>query len=200
MQQLANNIGTPPFQSLIHHGTASLEDAYYDTANEALSNAGVWLRRRGDKWEAKIRVGGDFTNSAFEEITDVSDISAMLGKLVPGAALDPNKGLMGGRIEEVAKLVSQRKKFLVDEKFTVVLDETDFGHVVGEVELEREVSVTGGEEDVTEAKGKIQDRAQVIAEMDQEIDNFMKHYAWAFPPGKPVGKLSAYFALKKERQ
>lgn len=171
--------------------------------DEVLCNAGVWLRRRGDNWEAKIRVGGDFTNSAFEEITNVDDISAMLGKLVPGTALDPNEGLVGGQIEEVAKLVTHRNKFLADGKFTVVLDETDFGHVVGEIELEREASVTGGgEEGVTRAEVEKHKRAraQVIAEMDGEINNFMKRYVWAFPPGNPMGKLSAYFEIKKQQK
>ncbi|ROV92273.1 hypothetical protein VSDG_07225 [Cytospora chrysosperma] len=203
MQQLANNTGTPPFESLIHHSNTSFEDAYYDTMDEVLCNAGVWLRRRGDNWEAKIRVGGDFTNSAFEEITNVDDISAMLGKLVPGTALDPNEGLVGGQIEEVAKLVTHRNKFLADGKFTVVLDETDFGHVVGEIELEREASVTGGgEEGVTRAEVEKHKRAraQVIAEMDGEINNFMKRYVWAFPPGNPMGKLSAYFEIKKQQK
>ncbi|KAK7740473.1 hypothetical protein SLS53_005315 [Cytospora paraplurivora] len=198
MQQLANNTGTPPFESLVHQGTAHLEDVYYDTADELLCSAGVWLRRRGDKWEAKVRVGGDFTNSAFEEITNVNDISKMLGKLVPGAALDSHHGPLGGRVQEVAKLVSERNTFLVDEKFTVVLDETDFGHVVGEVELEREVLATG-EDDATGAKGESRERAKLTADMDREIEDFMKSHAWAFPPGKPVGKLSAYFALKKRQ-
>lgn len=198
IQQLATNAGTPPFASLIRQGTTNLEDAYYDTADEALCKAGVWLRRRGDKWEAKIRVGGDFTNSAFEEVTNVKDISAMLARLVPGAALDPHDGLMGGRIEEVAMLVSERNKFLVDEKFTVVLDKTDFGHVVGEVELERAVSAAGEKDDAGD-QSEHRKRAQMIAEMDQEIDEFMKQYVWAFPPGRPVGKLSAYFALKQRQ-
>ncbi|KUI59277.1 Thiamine-triphosphatase [Cytospora mali] len=198
MQQLASNTGTPPFESLIHYGTTRLEDAYYDTSDEILCKAGVWLRRRGSKWEVKVRVGGDFTNSAFEEITNVDDISTMLGKLVPGTALDPHDGLTGGRVEEVAKFISERKNFLVDGKFTVVLDETDFGHVVGEVELERNIPATGGEEDVSEAK-KVEDhdRAKMMADLDREIDDFMKRYVWAFPPGNPVGKLSAYYALKK---
>lgn len=201
MQQIASNSGTPPFKSLIHHGTTNLEDLYYDTANEVLCRAGVWLRRRGDRWEAKVRVGGDFTNSAFEEITNVKDISAMLGKLVPGATLDPHDGPTGGQVLEVAKLVSERNKFLVDGKYTVVLDVTDFGHVVGEVELERRIAVTGEVEgDTTKTKGEDQvKRAQIIVEMDREIDDFMKSYVWAFPPGKPVGKLSAYFALKQRK-
>lgn len=192
MRQLASNTGTPPFASLVHRGTAHLEDVYYDTADELLCSAGVWLRRRGDRWEAKVRVGGDFTNSAFEEMTDVDDISEMLGKLVPGAALDSHHGPLGGRVQEVARLVSERDTFLVDGKFTVVLDQTDFGHVVGEVELEREALATG-------AKGEGQERAKLIADMDREIDDFMKGHVWAFPPGKPVGKLSAYFALNKRQ-
>ncbi|ROV97504.1 hypothetical protein VPNG_08714 [Cytospora leucostoma] len=198
MQQLASNTGTPPFESLIHHGTTHLEDVYYDTADELLCSAGVWLRRRSDKWEAKVRVGGDFTNSAFEEITNVNDISEMLSKLVPGAALDSHHGPLGGRVLEVAKLVSERNTFLVDGKFTVVLDETDFGHVVGEVELEREVLAIG-EDDATGASREGQEREKLIVDMDREIDDFMKGHAWAFPPGKPVGKLSAYFALKKRQ-
>ena len=198
MQQLASNAGYPPFQSVIHHGTTSFEDAYYDTADEALCDAGVWLRRRGERWEAKIRVGGDFTNSAFEEVTSVEDISAMLAKLVPGAALDLRDGPTGGRVREVAMLVTERKKFLVDGKFTVVLDETDFGHVVGEVEMERQIYIPG-QGDVDRSQEEDQQRAQMIAEMDHEIDDFMKRYKWAFPPGKPVGKLSAYFALKQRQ-
>ncbi|ROV90655.1 hypothetical protein VMCG_10014 [Cytospora schulzeri] len=200
MQQLASNTGTPPFKSPIHYGTTNLEDSYYDTVDEVLCNAGVWLRRRGNKWEAKVRVGGDLTNSTSEEITDVEDISTMLGKLVLGAAIDPREGLLCGRVKGVAQLVCRRNKFLADRKVTVVLDETDFGHVVGEVELQRDIPFAGGEDHANGAERKDQKKEQVVAEMDREIDNFMKRYVWAFPPGKPVGKLSAYFALKKQRQ
>lgn len=102
---------------------------------------------------------------------------------------------------EAARFVSYRDKFLVDDKFTVILDKTDFGHVVGEVELEKEVTVTvaGGGAIKKEEEQQVDGMAvsQVIAGMDREIDKFMKRYEWAFPPGKPVGKLSAYFSLKK---
>lgn len=195
-QLLANNSGAKPFRSLVFLGSTQFEDVYYDTPDDDLSRAGIWLRRRGDggsdqRWEAKVRVGGDYTNSAFEELTDVAQISALLGGLLgPGAGLDAGaEAPRGGGLREAARFVSYRSKFLVDGRFTVMLDATDFGHVVGEVELEREIGGSGAEEAC--------DRTRVIQEMDKEIDHFMKSHLWAFPAGKPVGKLSAYFALKK---
>lgn len=178
-------------------------DVYFDTPHETLGRAGVWLRRR-EWWctdpyrqqlEAKVRVSGDYTNSAFEEVTDVARIAALLDELVPGAEvviLDRDTGpeVRGGGMGEVASFETHRRKFLADGKFTIVLDTTDFGHVVGEVELEREVPA-GVEGDGKEGG---YNKAMVVAEMDREIDAFMKSYPWAFPPGEPVGKLSAYFA------
>lgn len=108
-----------------------------------------------------------------------------------------------------ARFVSHRDTFLVDDTFTVILDKTDFGHVVGEVELEKKVTVTvagskqgaagpgsGGAVEEHEEKVNGLPVSHVIAQMDQEIDDFMRWHEWVFPPGKPVGKLSAYFALK----
>lgn len=200
MQLLAQNAGEPPFTSILHQGNTKFEDTYYDTAQDDLCHAGVWIRRRDAHWEAKVRVGGDYTNSAFEELTDVAHIAKLLGGLLPGATLSVGGGLQGGGVVEVARFASHRRKFLVDGRFTVVLDTTDFGHVVGEVELEKNVQTAEVEGDegmaAAAAAGVGYDRAQVIADMDREIDHFMKSYAWAFPPGKPVGKLTAYFALK----
>lgn len=68
---------------------------------------------------------------------------------------------------------------------------------MGEVELASEVSVTG-EENVTGAKGKVKGRAQVIEEMDRDIDGCIKQHDWAFPPRRPVGELFAYFVFKEQ--
>lgn len=194
-----NGSAEAPFGSLAPLGRTEFEDVYYDTPAGDLSRAGVWLRRRGGRWEAKVRVGGDYTHSAFEEVADVARISALLGRTVPGAGLDAaGGGPRGGGLREVARLVSYRSKFLVDGKFTVVIDATDFGHVVGEVELERKVGGSRAEDGSLDAD-EAYDRSEAVAEMDKEIDGFMKRYLWAFPPGKPVGKLSAYFALKKHQ-
>lgn len=206
IRQLDLNTGEPPFESVVRNGVTCFEDTYYDTPNDTLSRAGVWVRRREKlergarpfaghdragphavSWEAKVRVGGDFINSAFREITDAHEISAVLGALVPGSELDADHGPRGGRVRTMARFVTDRTGYLIDGKFTVVIDVTDFGHTVGEVELERNADGA-----LHEGGGK----APAIAAMDEEIDGFMMRFLWAFPAGKPVGKLTAYFDRK----
>lgn len=36
---------------------------------------------------------------------------------------------------EMCRFETHRRSFVADEKYTVVLDKTDFGHTVGEIEL-----------------------------------------------------------------
>lgn len=209
IRQLDQNTGQPPFDSVVHQGITCFEDTYYDTPTDTLSKAGVWIRRRekfecgarrfaGYKrrdprdvsWEAKVRVGGDFINSAFREVTNVEEISNLLSALVAGAELDAGHGPRGGQMREMAKFITDRTGYFVDGKFTVVIDVTDFGHTVGEVELER---------DATGASCEGEDKALAIAAMDEEIEGFMRRFAWAFPAGKPIGKLSAYSERRADR-
>lgn len=208
-RQLDQNTGSPPFESVVHQGVTCFEDTYYDSPTDTLSKAGVWIRRRekfgcgvrrfaGYKrmdprdvsWEAKVRVGGDYINSAFREVADVQQISDSLGTLVPGAELDAHHGPRGGQVREMARFITDRTGYIVNGRFTVVIDVTDFGHTVGEVELER---------DAAEVSCEGEDRTLATAAMDEEIDGFMRRFAWAFPAGKPVGKLSAYFERKADR-
>ena len=60
-----------------------------------------------------------------------------------------------------------------DRAFNIVLDVTDFGHEVGEVEVM--VEEAGAEK----AHG--------------DIEGFLKRYPWFFDRGSPKGKLTAYF-------
>ena len=62
-----------------------------------------------------------------------------------------------------------------DREFSVVLDVTDFGHEVGEVEVM--VEEAGAEK----AHGA--------------IEGFLKRYPWFFDTGRPKGKLTAYFEM-----
>lgn len=55
-----------------------------------------------------------------------------------------------------------------------MLDQTDFGHSVGEVELEAEDA----------------EKAHL------DIDAFLARYSWFCQPGPVEGKLSAYFRLR----
>lgn len=205
IRQLDQNAGEPPFKSVFHVGVTCFEDTYYDTPDDRLSNAGVWLRCRkkfecgrlrfapnasepasphGVSWEAKVRLGGNFVNSAFGEITDMQEIRAMLSDLVPDAKLHGRYGPRGGHMRELARFVTNRTGYLVDGKFTVIIDVTDFGHTIGEVELER---------DASEASCEGAGRTLTIDTMGEEVEGLMRRFAWAFPPGNPVGKLTAYF-------
>jgi thiamine-triphosphatase len=74
---------------------------------------------------------------------------------------------------------------MMDGRFKVDVDTTDFGHMVGEVELTETLRSANGEHGEEEEKLK--------QEMDQDIKAFMQSYPQAFPAGRPLGKLSAYF-------
>lgn len=208
VRQLDQNTGEPPFKSVIHKGVTCFEDTYYDTPKDNLSIAGVWIRRRKKfecerlrfapiepasphhvSWEAKVRVGGDFINSAFRDITDVQEILTILSNLVPGAELDAQHGPRGGQMRELARFVTNRTGYVVDGKFTVVIDVTDFGHTIGEVELEKDAS-----------DASCEGRTLTIAAIDEEVGGFMRRFIWAFPSGNPVGKLTAYFDYKTNKR
>ena len=73
----------------------------------------------------------------------------------------------------MAKEEQEEEEAADDREFSVVLDVTDFGHEVGEVEVMAE---EGGAE---KAHG--------------EIESFLKRYPWFFDTRSPKGKLTAYF-------
>lgn len=109
----------------------------------------------------------------------------------------------GGRgIEEVlgvcAEFVCERESWMVDGRFRVDVDTVDFGHVVGEVELTCELDNNGG----THAEGQGQEeKARLLREtMDRDIRAFMESYPLAFPAGRPLGKLSAYFLWREKNK
>ncbi|KAL2036471.1 hypothetical protein N7G274_010806 [Stereocaulon virgatum] len=71
-------------------------------------------------------------------------------------------------LEKTCQFETHRRSFLADGKFTVALDETDFGHSAGEVELLAE------------------DEKKAHA----DIDVFLARYAWLFDCSTPKGKLT----------
>ena len=190
---LARNRGTPPFKSLSDIRTQTFHDTYYDS-NRTLSTAGLWLRKRRhhhpsgttereeeegeekEEWEAKQSLpGSSFLRSTFSETTNRDQIRA----LVRGHFPNNSVGAGGGRgfengfgLDRIAAFRTDRVSVVADKKFTVVLDVTDFGHWVGEVEVMAE--------DAGRAHG--------------EIEGFFERYAWFFDTGgQPKGKLRAYF-------
>src|SRR4051794_29746153 len=81
VRQLTQHGGTPAFKSLRQLPAQSLHDVYYDRSSQ-LSSAGAWVRKRNGQWEAKIKKGGTFTNSRFEELRDVRHIAAHVKRIV----------------------------------------------------------------------------------------------------------------------
>lgn len=173
--------GDPQFLSLKYLGQQILHDKYYDR-QDLLSEHGLWLRQRNGEWQMKIRKGGDRLNSQFQETLDHQAIARAVQSLIckKTSALD-NFGLV-----LLADITTTRKSWIADRDFRIVLDRTDFGHMVGEVELEVEVNIRGDNQ--AEA---------VMRETDSRIARFLDRYKWAFSDAPPIGKLSAYLAREK---
>lgn len=180
------NRGEPAFRVLEYLGRRSFEDIYYDR-NEILSSHGVWVRQRSGRWQAKVRLGGDYTNSQFRELSKPHEIAQMIRKY----NLDADSPSNDFGLQKSAQYTTIRETWKADNRFEIVLDTTDFGHSVGEVELQQETETSG------DGELPVAVRQAVAKEMDHQIEAFMQQYSWAFSPGKPVGKLSAYFAWKR---
>jgi thiamine-triphosphatase len=186
VRELTRHGGDPPFRSIRSLGSCNIHDVYYDRSN-ILSSAGVWVRKRNGQWQAKIRKGGDFTNSRFEELSDAHDISRHVRALagITGKETE-NFGL-----DHMATISSERATWIANDEFRITSDSTDFGHTVGEVELQQSASFDAGAEISIE-----QQKSRIMQEMDERIVTFMQRYAWAFSIGEPKGKLTAYFEWK----
>ena len=182
---LRTNTGVPPFSSHLHVGLSRTHDVYYDKGGK-LMQAGIYLRQRNGKWEAKVRQGGNYTNSQFDEITNMTEI-----QLLARGVLDGERGKRDGKmfdlqneLSAVADFRTEREEWEVDNGVKVVLDKADFGCVVGEVEICERVD-----------RGRMKERATVL---DDRIERFIDRYEWAFPRGeKVVGKLEAWFRWKE---
>ncbi|KAL8697833.1 MAG: hypothetical protein Q9201_006902 [Fulgogasparrea decipioides] len=169
---LESNQGTPAFTRLEALGTHQFTDTYYDYRN-ILSKNGIWLRERKDSQstilEAKVRISGDFARSTFDEITDRKTITDLIRPHLPQFS----EGHENFGLDRLAEFTTTRQDFRADDKFAIVLDYTDFGHSVGEVELMAEDEATA----------------------HQEIDGFLSQYQWFFQKGRTEGKLAAYFRV-----
>ena len=256
VNRLKANSGSPAFRSLEYLGQSTFTDTYFDDPVSTLSTQGVWIRRRGGTgWQAKIRQGGDYTNSQFQELSCPDDIGRLIKsyniqsyspKLSSSSSSSTTTG--GGSSEgwsegwsdrdktffglkSMAEFTTIREAWRANKKFKIVLDKTDFGHAVGEVELELEVeeeeeesifynnnnnnnnnnnkknnnSNNNNHYDDNEKKlwgGGAERHGGMMMmtttqQMDLQIETFMQDYSWAFPDGKVVGKLSAYFEFVK---
>jgi thiamine-triphosphatase len=189
----------PNFRSVLPLPTRTIHDIYYDTPDHTLcTSGGAWIRRRNGEWQAKLKRGGDFVNSRFEELRGAREIGACIRSILlmngdggtGTGVVFQHEGENNFGLEKLAEFVTTREAWLVDGEFQVVRDRMDFGHEVGEVELQVEVPV----EEAQKEKG-----VAMMEEMDRRIEGFMKRYAWAWEEGEAVGKLTAYFEMMGEK-
>jgi thiamine-triphosphatase len=182
---LRSNGGGSRFKKYKSLGKQTTHDTYYDR-DSLLFSKGIYIRRRNGHWEAKIRTGGDFINSAFTEIDGNNAVKEVIEQNLTVSADGVSIQEM---LEPCAEFVTERESWMIDGRFKVDVDTTDFGHIVGEVELTRTLQYANGEhgEEEEEKEKKLKEK------MDQEIKAFMQSYPQAFPAGRPLGKLSAYF-------
>lgn len=184
---LRSNDGGSRFKKRESLGMQTTHDIYYDNGNGLLFSKGVYVRRRNGHWEAKIRTGGDFINSAFTEVDGDNAVKQAVKQHL--TVLDDGLGIEE-MLEPCAEFVSERESWMIDGRFKVDIDTTDFGHTVGEVELTVALPHANGE-NAKEEEGEKEKRLK--EKMNQEIQAFMKFYSEVFPAGRPLGKLSAYF-------
>ena len=185
VEDLVANTGQPPFKIVHALAQRTIQDVYYDDPSRS---AGIWVRRRNGLWEAKVKKGGDFTNSMFEELSG-SDLVRRCVQNVTGKEAS-EKDFFG--LDAIATLSTVRKSWIADDEFKIVLDAMDFGHTVGEVELEEDFQFSA-----TANASKEDQIREKMTEMDKRIEVFMNKYHWAFRPGVPKGKLMAYFELQE---
>lgn len=192
---LEKNCGKKLFDNVNFISEKSFTDVYYDNHSEnyPLTTDDIWLRNRDDKWECKTPVNLTASMDSYHELNDTNIIKEFLDK-----KLDVNK-LQSENIhynnEEFkdflfknynltpfCTIITQRRNYLLNNKFTMVLDTADFGHSVGEIEL------------IVESHDKVQDAEKRIA-------LFMKEYDWFFETkGVVMGKLLAYISRFNEKQ
>ncbi|PON19997.1 hypothetical protein TGAM01_v211136 [Trichoderma gamsii] len=184
IRKLTQHGGIPHFRSLQKLSVEIIRDSYYDKSN-MLSSAGAWVRKRNGEWQAKIKKGGNFTNSRFQELSHIDEIEAHVKRVVGIGGATSNFGL-----QPVATFSTTRESWIADGEFRIVLDTTDFDHQVGEVELQKVLVGNNGDDAPDELR---QQREMQL--MDEKIVTFMQTYAWAFSVGEPKGKLTAYFEL-----
>jgi len=190
---------------------SKFRDIYYDW-NDHLSRSGIWIRHRitgpmgtwssiSDRWEAKLRLGGDYVNSEVVEISGKDTICEMLSERLPNITF--------GSLTVLADLETVRSEWTLipvhsvdshnNGRFSVVLDDVvaseeqasgerrtgRFQHRIGEVEIVRSLATAADSA-----------TAQELGYMRARVEGFLQSNATLCMDAEPVGKLSAYLAWR----
>lgn len=142
----------------------TLSDQYYDTGDYALIQANHWLRKRNGDWELKYPLSDSkelVKTTLYHETSNSQDILGKLRLLPVFSDLsdDSNLSEMCSKKQLIAfaDLETKRLTYKRDE-VNVVVDFTDWGYRVGEIEI-----VVDEKDKVDEAVNKIEQIAKELA-------------------------------------
>lgn len=164
-------------------GECQFHDQYFDTPSFELTLRDTWLRKRKGCWELKCPTSGVRSLSAelcthYQEISSLSDIYQRVKEMirVGEAEAAPSQGddswLRELNLTCFAEFTTTRRSFsLVEEGVKVDLDQADFGHHVGEIEV---LVPEGG--DVRSAREKIKNAAERLGELRDNEHRLEKLY------------------------
>lgn len=200
-----------------------INDVYFDCL-DLLSSKGIWVRHRTEldlgralslvsgapettatstaNWEAKIRLGGDYSNSEFEEITGQAEVKKAVERYLSWNDLAESVALSTSRRTWAAQEIAEEGADKTPAELSVVVDnvlsilnpqygggkEREFKYSIGELEITRDVELTGDAE-LDQTK-----KVETTAKMSGELEQWMKRHDELFPTyPMPVGKLSAFW-------
>jgi len=140
-----------------------LVDKYYDTYEHALIKEDHWLRQRNGDWELKYPVGIDGHSQGSTVYHETTCIEEIMTRLRPILKIEEGCSHLQSLIEKTylkpfAQLETKRKCYSREDKVNIVIDATDWGHSVGEIEI-----MVMDHDHITEATSKIE---TIGAELD----------------------------------
>ncbi|XP_022091919.1 thiamine-triphosphatase-like [Acanthaster planci] len=186
----------------------TMKDSYFDSDQLILTMADHWLRRRNGKWELKVPLSGWPTNkynasetcTKYSEITNEQEIVANLCAIINAKTdvdkhdkmthsseeethsakedLSLEKCLIENALMPFAQFTTYRKTYSMGGGILVVVDQTDFGYSVGEIEM-----MTGpSPADLLAAEAKIEEMAEKLGLGTQTVaagkmSMFLKKFA-----------------------
>lgn len=196
-------------KAIIQAHELQIWDTYYEW-DDKLWKKGIWIRFRtcipsqdpklqSSDWNAKLRLGGDFTKSRMVEVHGQLAVEDVLDEHAPGPALSD--------LTAYAKFVTTRQAWNIpapflgrrsndDWRMQIVLDKTDgvleagaqhFHHEVGEIELIQDI--------FTDIEKTSLDLA--AERMDSHLHLFVSDHGCLFDSKKDaMGKLEAFMLWK----
>merc|ERR1712156_744015 len=133
-----------------------LVDKYYDTHEHDLIKEDHWLRQRNGDWELKYPVGLDGHKQGSTLYHETTCIEEIMTRLRPILKVEESCSLLQNLLEKTylkpfAQLETKRKCYSREDKVNIVIDSTDWGHSVGEIEI-----MVMDHDHITEATSKIE--------------------------------------------